>query len=68
MLNEALNNKKEYIMTTVRNLPSIIHSLAFLPKKNDDFKIERPYVEERWLIEWRKNLGIIRTRFLNTNE
>ena len=55
-------------MTTVTNLPSIIHSLTFLPKKNDDFKNEKPYLEERWLIDWRKNLGIIRMRFLNTNE
>lgn len=68
MLNEALKIQKEYPMTTVTNLPSIIHSLTFLPKKNDDFKNEKPYLEERWLIDWRKNLGIIRMRFLNTNE
>ena len=68
MLNEVLKIQKEYPMTTVMNLPSIIHSLTFLPKQNDDFKNEKPYLEERWLIDWRKNLGIIRMRFLNTNE
>jgi hypothetical protein len=68
MLNEALKIQKEYPMTTVMNLPSIIHSLTFLPKQNDDFKNQKPYLEERWLIDWRKNLGIIRMRFLNTNE
>lgn len=68
MLNEALKIQKEYPMTTVTNLPSTIHSLTFLPKQNDDFKNEKPYLEERWLIDWRKNLGIIRMRFLNTNE
>ncbi len=68
MLNEALKIQKEYPMTTVTNLPSTIHSLTFLPKQNDDFKNEKPCLEERWLIDWRKNLGIIRMRFLNTNE
>ena len=55
-------------MTAVTNLPLIIHSLKFFSEQNQDFKIERPYLEERWLIELRKNLGIIRTRLLNTNE
>jgi hypothetical protein len=55
-------------MTAVTNLPLIIHSLNFVSEQKESVKIERPYVEEKWLIEWRKNLGIIRTRFLNTNE
>jgi len=55
-------------MTAVTNLPLIIHSLNFVSEQKESFKIERPYVEEKWLIEWRKNLGIIRTRFLNANE
>jgi hypothetical protein len=41
-------------MTAVTNLPLIIHALKFFSEQNDDFKIERPYLEERWLIEWRK--------------
>jgi hypothetical protein len=52
-------------MTSVTNLPLIIHSLNFNSEQNEDFKIERPYMEERWLLEWRKNLGILRTRFNN---
>jgi hypothetical protein len=52
-------------MTSVTNLPLIIHSLNFNSEQNEVFKIERPYMEERWLLEWRKNLGILRTRFNN---
>ena len=52
-------------MTSVTNLPLIIDSLNFNSEQNEDFKIERPYMEERWLLEWRKNLGILRTRFNN---
>ena len=55
-------------MTAVTNLPLIIHSLNFNSQQNQDFKIEYPYLEERWLLEWQKNLGVLRTRFLNTNE
>ena len=55
-------------MDTLKNLPLVPYSLDFDSQKNQDFKIERPYVEEKWLFEWRKNLGILRTRFLNTNE
>jgi len=55
-------------MTAVTNLPLIIHPLNFNSQQNQDFKIEHPYLEERWLLEWQKNLGVIRTRFLNTNE
>ena len=52
-------------MTAVTNLPLIIHSLNFNFQQNQDFKIEYPYLEERWLLEWQKNLGVIRTRFSN---
>ena len=52
-------------MTAVTNLPLIIHSLNFNSQQNQDFKIEHPYLEERWLLEWQKNLGVIRTRFSN---
>ena len=55
-------------MTILKNLPLALSPLDFSSQQDKDFKIERPYLEERWLIEWRKNLGIIRTRFLNTNE
>jgi hypothetical protein len=52
-------------MTIITNLPLVLSSLAFDSQQNQDFKIERPYMEERWLLEWRKNLGILRTRFNN---
>ncbi len=52
-------------MTAVTNLPLAIHSLNFNSKPYEDFKIEHPYLEERWLLEWQKNLGVIRTRFSN---
>jgi hypothetical protein len=52
-------------MTAVTNLPLIIHSLNFNSKPYQDFKIERPYLDERWLLEWQKNLGVLRTRFSN---
>ena len=55
-------------MIAATNLPLAIHSLNFNSKPYEDFKIEHPYLEERWLLEWQKNLGVIRTRFLNTNE
>ena len=54
-------------MTAVTNLPLILHSLNFNSQQNQDFKIERPYLEERWLLEWQKNLGGLRTRFSNEN-
>ena len=52
-------------MTAATNLPLAIHSLNFNSQQNQDFKIEHPYLEERWLLEWQKNLGVIRTRFSN---
>jgi len=55
-------------MSALTNLPLVPYSLDFDSKPYEEFKIERPYVEEKWLFEWRKNLGILRTRFLNTNE
>jgi hypothetical protein len=55
-------------MTAVTNLPLALTALDFASQQNQDFKIERPYLEERWLIEWKKNLGVLRTRFINTNE
>lgn len=55
-------------MTILKNLPLALSPLDFGSQPKEDFKIERPYMEERWLLEWRKNLGILRTRFLNTNE
>ena len=54
-------------MTAVTNLPLIIHPLNFNSQPYQDFKIEYPYLEERWLIEWQKNLGVLRTRFCNEN-
>lgn len=52
-------------MTILKNLPLALSSLNFGSQQKEDFKIERPYMEERWLLEWRKNLGILRTRFNN---
>jgi hypothetical protein len=52
-------------MTILKNLPLALSPLNFGSKQKEDFKIERPYMEERWLLEWRKNLGILRTRFNN---
>ena len=52
-------------MTILKNLPLALSPLNFGSKQKEDFKIERPYMEERWLLEWRKNLGILRTRFSN---
>ena len=54
-------------MTAVTNLSLIIHPLNFNSKPYENFKIEHPYLEERWLIEWQKNLGVLRTRFYNEN-
>jgi len=54
-------------MTAVTNLPLILYSLNFNSKPYEDFKIERPYLEGRWLLEWQKNLGVLRTRFSNEN-
>ena len=52
-------------MTILKNLPLALSLLDFGSQQKEDFKIERPYMEERWLLEWRKNLGIIRTCFSN---
>ena len=52
-------------MTILKNLPLALSPLDFGSQQKEDFKIERPYMEERWLLEWRKNLGILRTRFNN---
>jgi|GEM_PF-2413251 hypothetical protein len=52
-------------MTIISNLPLALSPLDFSSQQDQDFKIERPYMEERWLLEWRKNLGILRTRFNN---
>jgi hypothetical protein len=50
-------------MTATKKLPMVLKSITFNTQQYEAFKIERPYSEERYLIEWRKDLGILRTRF-----
>jgi hypothetical protein len=54
-------------MTTVKHLPLVLNSLTFNTTLYQAYKIDRPYMEEKWLVEWRKNLGILRMRFHNEN-
>ncbi len=51
-------------MTAVTNLPLIIHPLNFNSKPYENFKIEHPYLEERWLIEWQKKLRCFKNKIL----
>ncbi len=53
-------------MTTFTNLPLALSSLDFDSKIYGDFKIERSYMDEGWLLDWRKNLVILRAQFPNT--